>query len=332
LVLSFDYLEFMDLKSFISVAKKVFIILISTFSFNLSNGQQMPFYPISYRIFDPFIFNPAIAGSKDFFNIDLLESNYNKSNSELVCGNLRLSKSHPDYFSSPDAPEFTHVGVGGVIYNELNGLSHNIGISGSVSYHIQLDKDALSFLSFGISVKAVSNHYSGDPDFSKPAKNTVFPNFDAGIYYYSKHLFVGVSATNILGNPEDPDSLGFYTIPVSHQLFFQIGYKVVLSKPLNILLEPSLIVNSDDSFSGKITDMLKPMLKLYIGNICIGTYFNDFNKTSFFFQYNYRRFYIGTYFELPKDSPFYKEPILTEFTLGLNISAIKSGISRRNHW
>jgi type IX secretion system PorP/SprF family membrane protein len=322
----------MYLKSYISVVKKVLFILIFTFSFNLSNGQQTPLYPISYRIFSPFIFNPAIAGSKDFFDIDLLASNYGKSNSEVLSGNGRLSKSHPGYFSSPDAPEFTNIGLGGLLFNELNGLSHNIGISGTGSYHLQLDKGALSFLSFGASAKAVFNHYSGNPDLSKPAKNTIFPNFDVGVYYYNTYLFAGLSATNLLGNPEDPDSLGFYTIPVSRQLFFQVGYKVVLSKSLNILLEPSLIVNSDASFSRKITDMIQPALKIYAGNFCLGTYFNDYSKISFFFQYKYPRFYIGTYFELPNNSPFYKKPLLAEFALGVNISAIKSGISRLNHW
>jgi hypothetical protein len=31
-------------------------------------------------------------------------------------------------------------------------------------------------------------------------------------------------------------------------------------------------------------------------------------------------------------SPFYKMPLRAEVVLGLNISAIKSGISRQNHW
>jgi type IX secretion system PorP/SprF family membrane protein len=245
---------------------------------------------------------------------------------------LRLSKSNPGYFSSTEVPEFTKIGLGGSLFNEENGLSHNTGISVTGSYHLQLDKDAISFLSFGVTAKAVYNHYSGNPDLSDTAKNTFFPNFDVGVYYYSANLFAGLSATNLLGNPQPPDTLGYSPIAVSRQLFLQVGYKFVISKSLNIIVEPSLMVNTDDSFSGEIKDMIKPGLKLYGGSFCVGTFFNDFNKVSFFFQYKYPKFYIGTYFELPNNSPFYKSPIRAEFALGLNISAIKSGFSRLNHW
>jgi type IX secretion system PorP/SprF family membrane protein len=322
----------MIIKSYITFAGRVIFFMIFTFSFTLSGGQQTPQTPVSYRIFSPFIFNPAIAGSKDFFTADFLTSNFGKSNSQIICGNTRLAKPNPGYFSSPGSPEYTNIGLGGSVFNELNGLSRNVGISGTGSYHIKLDKESLSFLSFGVTAKAVFNRYSGDPDLGKPAKSTFFPNFDVGIYYYGANLFAGISATNLLGNPEDPDSLGAYSIPVSRQFFFHAGYKLVLIRSLNFVLEPSLIINSDDSFSGKLTDMLKPALKLYAGNFCAGTYFNDFNNTSVFFQYMYPKFYLGTYFELSNNSPFYKKPLRAEFALGINISAIKSGVSRQNHW
>lgn len=308
------------------------LLLIWAAPINRSYGQQLPYYPISYRIFSPFVFNPAIAGSKDFSSVDLLISNYGKYNSQIASGNLRLSKSRNEYFSALPVPEFKHVGVGGYLFNDVDELSHNIGIGGTASYHLQLDKNALSYLSFGVSAKAVLSNYSGDPDLNKPAKKMFFPNFDAGIYYYSTCVYAGISATNLLGNPDKPDSLGFYTIPVTRQFFFLVGYKLVLNRSLNLLLEPSLIVNSDDTFSGKISKMLKPGLKLYAGNYCIGTYFNDFNNTSFFFQYKYSKIYVGTYFELPNNSSFYKRPIIAEFALGLNISAVKWGFSRGNHW
>ena len=78
--------------------------------------------------------------------------------------------------------------------------------------------------------------------------------------------------------------------------------------------------------------MIEPALKLYADNFCVGTYFNDFNKTSVFFQYKYKALYIGTYFEMQNGSPFYKTPLRTELILGINLSKIKSGISRHNHW
>jgi type IX secretion system PorP/SprF family membrane protein len=316
-----------------SIRRITFFVLLSmVVSVDVCFGQQVPDFPVSYRIYNPFIFNPAIAGSKDFTSADLLISSFGNSNSQLASGNLRISKSEKEYFSSLPTPEFTKIGVGGYLFNDKNDSSRSIGFGASGSYHLQLDKNALSFLSFGLSVKAVSNDYEGNSDLNKPAEKTFFPNIDAGVYFYTSGFYAGISATNILGNPNEPDTLGYYTIPCTRQFFLHGGYKFVLSRSLNILLEPFLIVNSDDSFSGKISEMLKPGLKVYAGNFCLGTYFNDFDNISFMLQYKYSKLYIGTYFEMTYKEPFYKQPILAEIAIGVNLSAIKSGFPRRNHW
>ncbi len=322
----------MSLKSsFPSIRIVIFLFLLFTVPM-LSPGQTTPLYPISYRVFNPAVFNPAITGSKDYFSVDILGGKIEKSNSQLINGSSRIPKAGMNYISSQGAPEFTNIGVGAAIFNELNGLARNIGFAGTGSYHVQMDDNALSFLSFGVSAKAIYYDYPGNEDLGDEAKSAFYPNVDLGVYYYSTSLYAGLSATNLLGNPEEPDSLGIYSIPVSRQLFLQVGYKFVISRSLAILAEPSVIVNTDDSFTGDIIDMIQPMLKVYAGNFCIGTYFNDFDKYSFFLQYKYPKFHIGTYFELPRGAPFYKSPLLAEIALGINISAIRSGLPRNNHW
>lgn len=308
------------------------IFFIFILSFEVSVGQQVPLNPISYRIFSPFVFNPAIAGSKDFFSVDLIGYWQGKSESQILSGNTRLKKTVPGYFSSPDAFQFTNIGVGGYLFNEKNGSNRNLGIGASSSYHFTLDKQSLSFLSVGASVKGVYNIYSGDPDLAKPSKNTFYPNLDLGVYYYSPALFAGLSTTNFLGNPGDPDTLGIYGVPVSRQYFFLAGYKIILSRSLNIVLEPSIIINTDDSFSEKITDILEPQLKLYLENFCVGTYFNDYSKISFFLQYRYPGFYIGTFFQIPRDSPYYKKELTAELAVGINLSGVRSGSGGHYHW
>jgi len=308
------------------------LLFLLTGCMGSSFGQQVPDNPVSYRIFDPFIYNPAMTGSKDYFAIDLIAGKFGGSNSQLLSGNARLSRTQSKYSSSTTIPEFTNIGIGGYLFNDYTGTSRNAGAAASMSYHLKIDREALSYVSFGISAKAVFNRYYGNSDLGEPAQNTFFPNFDAGVYYYSPHFFAGISATNLLGTPADKDTADSYTVNASRQLFLTAGYKIMLSKPLNIVIEPSLIINTDDSFSAKITDMIQPVVKLYAGNIFLGTYFNDFHKTSIFFKYKYKAAYIGTFFELKNGSPFYKTPLLAEAVLGLNISAVKSGISRQNHW
>jgi type IX secretion system PorP/SprF family membrane protein len=315
-----------------SINKKDLFIFVLFFSFYVSDGQETPVNPVSYRIFSPFIFNPAIAGSKDFFSFDLIASSQAKSYSQILSGNARLLKKAPGYISSPEVREFSNIGFGGSLFNDLNGSSRNIGISIAGSYHFQLNTNALSFLSVGISVKGIYNQYAGDKDLGKPEKNSMFPNLDIGLYYYDPSFFAGFSATNLLGNPGDPDSLGIYTIPVLRQYFFLTGYKFVISRPLNVVLEPSIIVTTNDSLSQKITDMIKPGLKIYFGNFCLGTYFKNYSNIPFFFQYKYPRFYVGTFFELPRHTPFYKKGITAELAIGINLSGNNMGFKRNGHW
>ncbi|MBG0859765.1 MAG: type IX secretion system membrane protein PorP/SprF, partial [Bacteroidales bacterium] len=296
----------------------------------VSNGQETPYYPVSYRVFNPFLLNPAIAGSKDYLSVDILAGSQGKSASQILSSNTRLWKKTQSFVTSPGVTEFTRIGLGGALFNDVNGFSRNIGLSGTGSYHQPLSNKMVSFLAFGASVKAVYNRYSGDPEAGTPEKSTFFPNIDAGIYYYDASLFAGISAVNILGNPEGNDSLS--VVPVSREYFFIGGYKILLSKPLGIVLEPSVILNVDDSLSFEIRELLQPCLRLYAGNFSVGTFFHSFDEISFLFQYRYARFYIGAYFALPKNSPFYKKPLTTEFTFGLNFLTNKSGIDWYGHW
>ena len=295
-------------------------------------SQHAPDFPVSYRIFNPFVFNPAVAGSKDFTSVDVLINNFGKANSQLFSGHTRLSKSEKEYFTSVPNPVYTNIGLGAYLYNEYSDPTRNIGFGATGSYHLKLDRNALSYLSVGASAKAIINRFSGDPDTGSAEGSVLSPNLDAGIYYYSPAITAGISATNILGTPESPDSLGIYQAPVSRQYFFHAGYKFFISRSLNLLLEPTLLINARDSLPEDIIDIIKPGLKLYSGDVCIGTYFNDFDRISFFGQFKYRKTSLGAYFELPYKTAYFKQPIIVEFTFGVNISAVKTGNSRRNHW
>ena len=322
----------MDFKFSPGKILKAAAALIVSFVYINSSGQQTPTYPVYHRIVTPFIFNPAIAGSKDFFSADISAGKNGKANAQLLSGNMRLTKAAGHYVASPGIPEFTNIGVGGYIFNEYDGSTRNTGLAVAGSYHLQLDKEGLSFISAGAAARVVTSKFSGNVDLGQPASTKVFPDFDAGIYYYRTNLYAGISATNLLGTPANSDTASTYIMPVSRQFFFNAGYKIILSKSRNILLEPIIILNSDDKFSGDILDMIQPALKLYAGNFCVGTYFNDFDRFSFFFQYKYNSFYVGAYFSMAHNSPFYKTPLIEEIAVGINLSSIKSGISRMYHW
>ncbi|MDP4222343.1 MAG: type IX secretion system membrane protein PorP/SprF [Bacteroidota bacterium] len=314
--------------------KKLFLIFLISIYCIVSFGQQVPHNPISYRLFSPFLFNPAIAGSKDFFSLDMIAGFRSKSNSEIISANTRVTRKIPEYVPSGRTHSFTNFGLGGFTFNDYNNTdsTHNSGIGVTLAYHIPLNKKGLTFLSIGASVKGMYHFREGNSDLGSHGKEFYYPNIDFGIYLYGPGAYAGLSSTNFLDRPVDSDTLSPYQLPISRQYNFIAGYKFVLSRSMNIIFEPSVIVFTDDSLSFNFKENIEPILKLYAGNFCLGTYFSDYSNFSFFFQYRYPRFYVGTFIAMPKNSPYYKKSLTAEITLGINLSGNKSGYLKPSQW
>jgi len=318
--------------------KKLFPLLTLLLLAIPSYGQPMPFYPVSYRIFSPIILNPGITGSKDFFATDILAGFQGDTYSQMISANTRISRNVPGYLLSGKSTEFTNLGVGGAAFNTMDDSTQASGLIGSFSFHIPVNKQSLTFLSVGAAVKGTYYLRKSNEDLARSSKELIFPNADFGVYLYNPSFYVGLSATNLLGRN---DTLTKYWVPVSRQYNFQAGVKLVVSKPLRLVVEPSVLINTDDSLSFDIKKNIEPMLKVYAGNFCLGTYFtrtsrttntNNYSKISFFFQYRFPRLYVGAFFALPKNEPYFKKSPTTEIAVGFNFSRNKSGFIKDSHW
>jgi type IX secretion system PorP/SprF family membrane protein len=317
---------------FSKLSSIILLVLTSVASIYDVTAQQTPLTPFSNRVFTPFMINPAIAGSKDFMAIDISAVIQGTDMSQLLSGNTRIAKKGPAYFGAPVSRNYTQFGVGAALFNDVVGSSRNLGFTASASYHKPLDDKNLSFLSGGISVKGIYNMMDSIPELDAPSKNSFIPNIDAGLYYYGKSLYAGISATNILGNMLDSADLAVYNVPVSREYFIITGYKFVISKSLNIVIEPSLIIDLNDSLNFDKKETYNPMLKLYLEDFCFGGYLHDYNKLTFFFQYKFPRLYLGTLVDFPRDVPFYKEDLVIEIVAGVNFGSISSLSSTKWHW
>ena len=317
---------------FIKVIRIILLVIVTLASVTKSKAQQTPLNPISNRVFTPFIINPAIAGSKDFMALDLSATIQGTDKSQLLSGNTRIAKKGPRYFGAPVSRSFTKFGAGAALFNDIIGPSRNIGIIAVASYHISLNDKNLSFLSAGVAVKGIYNMMDTIPDYGAPPKNTFIPNMDAGIYYYGQSLYAGISATNILGSMLDNADMAVYNVPVSREYFFITGYKFVISKSLNIVIEPSLIIDLNDSLNFDKKETYNPMLRLYLEDFCLGGYLHDYEKLTFFFQYKFPRVYIGTLVDFPMDVPFYKDELTIEIAAGVNFGSISRSSSSKWHW
>jgi len=296
------------------------------------SGQNTPYNPISGRVFTPFIINPAAAGSKDFTALDLSATIQGENYSQLLSGNSRIAKKGPRYFGAPVSKSYTRVGFGAALFNDVSGPSRNLGINIASAYHIPLNDKNLSFLSAGVALKGIYNMTDSLPDPGAPSRNAFIPNADAGIYFYGQKFHAGVSATNILGSMTDSADMAIYNIPVSRQYFLIAGYKIVLSKSLNIILEPSIIVNLDDSLEFSDKNSYNPMLKLYMDAFCVGSYLHSYDNLTFFFQYKFPNFYVGTLVDFPRNVPFFKRDMTVEIAAGFNFGGTGSSPRNRYQW
>jgi len=248
----------------------------------------------------------------------------------------RISKKADNYFFTSSYNQFTPLGIGAAFFNDLNGSSRNLGGMLSGAFHFSLGKKSINYLSLGVSWKGVYNIYNPDSltDINAVGSATkmFYSNLDAGIYIYGPSYFAGLSVTNLLGNPENADSLGNYRLPVSMQYNALAGFKIILYRPLNIILEPSVIINLDEPEINDIADQIKPLLNLYLNDFCLGTYFYDQDKWTFFFQYKYPRIYLGTYFEFRKNTVFRISQPYIEITAGINLPGGKRQSGNYSRW
>jgi type IX secretion system PorP/SprF family membrane protein len=315
-----------------TICRSTILLALFTIIGIRASAQHTPLTPISNRVFTPYIINPAIAGSKDYMAIDLAATIQGEDYSQLLSTNSRIAQKGPRYFGAPVGKSFTNIGVGGALFNDKVGPSKNIGASAAVSYHMPLNDKNLSFISAGLAIKGIYNRMDSIFEAGAPRKESIIPNVDAGIYLYSQNLYAGLSATNLLGSTIDSADMALYNIPVSRQYFFLAGYKIVLSRSLNIILEPSLIINLDDSLKFDNKESYNPMLKLYMDAFCLGAYLHDYNNLTFFFQYKFPKLYVGTLIDFPRNAPFYKRDLRVEIAAGYNFGGVTKTSTSRYHW
>lgn len=160
----------------------------------LGHAQQLTFN--SQYMLNPYLINPAAAGTKEKLNI---------------AGSFRQQ-----WAGFKDAPKTQmlsfnmlakdHMGVGAIVYNDQTGPLRNIGIKGSYSYHLELGKNQLSMgLSLSLtqhSLDASSFVLHDDVDATLNAGNMKSLNPDGafGIQYFGEKFHLGIAAPQLIEN------------------------------------------------------------------------------------------------------------------------------------
>ena len=311
--------------------KKLLLFAAGLLIFSILTGQQSPSKPFSYPLSSQFLINPAIAGSRDFSNINMILRVNGMPGAQMITYNTRLpGKAGDQIFQGGNA--FSNFGIGGFAYQESFDLSRNYGFGVAGSYHISLGDNNLSALSIGLAARGTYNTPTDEAEPDPEGGSLFTPNVDFGIYYYGTTGFAGISGTNLLGMMNDSTMAygdeGY--VPRAYNFFG--GYKFVLSRKNAIVLEPSLLVSLNDSTFLEAGKHITPYLKLYMQNFYVGTYFKDVDHLALFMQYQFPWFYTGLLVEFPRQGFLTDDNIILELTLGLNLSKDKQAFYKERHW
>ncbi len=317
--------------------RKLFRIVLIIYLINnplILDGQDTQLNPLGTWFFNPAWFNPAIPGFKDYNSLSFSYATGDDFKAMVLSGNTRFAKKIEGYYNIPDNYSYRNIGIGYQLFHKSTPLVKSSGLKISGAYHIKLNESATSFLSIGLSLRGSINTVTDSSSIEFPDnttdETTYDPNIDFGVYYYNPAFYIGLSSTDIIEGMLSNDTISY--MHEARQYNFHSGFKLVLYRPLNIVIEPSVSISISDSTFQDVVNYIHPMVKLYIDNLCVGSYFYNKDKLSVFFRYNYPRFYLGGFFAVSKEAPYYEYIPSIELSAGINLSYNKSRRYKRFHW
>jgi len=232
----------------------VFLLIVSSAVY----AQQDPLF--THYMFNKLAFNPAYAGSREVFSMELL-------NRFQWIGVDRAPRTIS--FSAHTALRNPHLGIGLYAYRDALGPTVDYGAMGSFAYRILFDETKLcfgvqaGFKHYAIDWNALDAKDQGDIELTNNVNNKIVPDVDFGIYYYGARFYAGVSSKHLLQNqmvayssPADNKTsftkllMNFYgmgggTIPFSDNVVFlpSLLVKYVANAPVQADINASFLLH-----------------------------------------------------------------------------------------
>jgi len=169
-------------------------------------AQQTPLY--SQYFMNGFLVNPALAGSDGTIKLEISARDYmvgirESPKTVTASGNGRLLRHKPGVKDGKLTAKSGKVGMGGLVFNDRNGLVNRIGMQYTYAYHIDLLHSQLSLgLSAALSQTRIDAHKL---DFNEPEPllregfgNLAYvPDAALGVFYKKQEHYVGLTVSNL---------------------------------------------------------------------------------------------------------------------------------------
>jgi type IX secretion system PorP/SprF family membrane protein len=242
--------------------KKALFFLTLVFAASSVGAQQRPHY--TQYVLNNYILNPALSGVENYADVKIsgrdqwvglsgaprtaylsVHAPIGKKDYKTSSTSYSVPGENPrgsSYWENYTASE-PHHGVGLSVVNYSTGSFNQLSANVSYAYHLGLS--AVTNLSAGFAAGVSKFSYdrskatpadAADPSLGSGAINTNWkPDLSAGLWLYSSHYFLGLSAQQIIpsrlsfgGTESDSGRL------VPH-LFATGGYRVLLTEDINAL-------------------------------------------------------------------------------------------------
>jgi len=218
--------------------KNVLVVILLSLGYANVHAQQDPQY--THYMYNTINVNPAYAGTRETVSIFALHR-------EQWVGLDGAPKTNALSFHTP--LNNTKLGLGVSFVNDQIGVMKENTISVDLSYIIDLDQHD-NKLSFGIkgSMNLLDVRYSdlnsfhpNDPKLSKDIVNQFSPNIGAGVYFYNKKSYIGLSVPQFLQTERYDDNV--YATMQNRMNFYFMGGHVFDLNP-NVKFKPAFLLKA----------------------------------------------------------------------------------------
>jgi len=225
-------------------------------------AQQTPLY--NQYMLNPYLINPAVAGSDGYTTLNLTVRNQwvgfrNAPMTQAFSMQTRLLKrSFIVKTKSPKKRKLKpsrsgRVGLGGMIFNDVNGLMQRTGVNFTYAYHIRIRESQLSFGLNGV-VYQMKLH-DKDLTFYNPnepligtglQRVLIVPDANFGVYWLGYNYYAGFSVYQLFESYLKIGNTAWKDYHMMRHYYLNGGYRFVISN--NLEIEPSILVKTTRQF------------------------------------------------------------------------------------
>lgn len=242
------------------------LVLLSLLICIGAHAQQLPLYS-QYKN-NGFLLNPAMAGHDGFTSINLTArkqwvgfSNAPLTYSASVQGRLmRRSYSIRNNKTGRNRLKNStkgRVGLGGFIFNDINGLVSRTGASFTYAYHIYMYQSQISFglagqiFQYKIDRDRITTYnelanLGTDPTIEGGANYVTFiPDANFGVFWTSPEFYLGLSANQLFQSKLKLGSSALGNLQLLRHYYLMGGYRII-NRRTGFDLEPSFLLKSTE--------------------------------------------------------------------------------------